>query len=136
MGNNYNSSQGYNNSNHIFSQRHNYDDMIQNNYSENYNNYNEIPPNYSYPGYYYGQGYQWSNFNFQLEKEQRRWTYDDKIRLQRGLKIIQNHLEKFYHPFYVSRIILMLKRKCNHEKSDEPLKKYFIQMNIGAMWPW
>jgi hypothetical protein len=106
------------------------------NYSGTYNNYNSIPSNYSYPGYFNSQGYPWSNFNFQLEKEQKRWTYDDQIRIQSILKILQNYLEKLYPPLYVSGIIFRLKRKCNDEKSDEPLKRYFIRKHIGYMWPW
>ena len=64
------------------------------NYSGTYNNYNEIPPNCSYPGYFYGQGYPWSNFNFQSEKEKKRWSCNDQIRIQRILKILKKYLEK------------------------------------------
>jgi hypothetical protein len=129
------SSQRYNNTNHIFRDSYNDGNMNQMDYSGQYNNYNNFAQNYSYHEYY-RQRYPWSNFNLQLEKEPKRWTYDDKIRLQRGLKILQNHLQSFYPPPFVSGIILMLRRKCNSEKSDEPLKKYFVQMNIGDRWPW
>ena len=110
--------------------------MNQINYPGNYHDYSKIPQNYSYPEYYFGQDYPGSNINLKQETEQKRWTYDDQLRLQRGLKILQNHLEKFYNNNYVSRMIFLIRRKCNREKSDEPLKKYFIQMNIGDMWPW
>ena len=107
------SSQGYNNSNRNFSHRNNYNEMNQINYSGNYNDCNQIPQNYSYPGYYFDIDYPWSNIYPKPEKEQKTWTCDDQLLLQRGLKILQNHLEKLYHPFYVSRFIFMLKRKCN-----------------------
>ena len=134
--NNHNSWQSYNNSDRIFSQRYNYDSMNQTNYSGQYKNYNNFSQNYSYPESYYDKGYPWSNFNLQPEKEQKRFSYDDQIQLQRALKILQNHLERFFPQQYVSGIIFMLNRRCNFEKSDEPLKKYFVQMNIGDMWPW
>ncbi|HJT85467.1 MAG TPA: hypothetical protein VJ697_13385 [Nitrososphaeraceae archaeon] len=133
--NNHISAERYNNRSHKLSHRYNCDGMNEINYSGTYNNYNEIPPNYSYPGYFNGQGYPWFNFNFQSEKEQKRWTYDDQIRIQSILKILQNYLEKIYHQFYVSRTIFRLKRKCNDEKSDELVKKFFIRKNIGYLWP-
>lgn len=134
--NNHDSWQRYENSDGIFEQRHNYDSINQINDSGQYRNFNNFPQNNPYPEYNYGQGYPWSNFNLQPEKEQKRWTYDDEIQLQRRLKILQNHLERFFPPLYVSGVIFMLKRRCSLEKSDEPLKKYFIQMNIGDMWSW
>ena len=63
--NNHIPAERFNNSSRNLSHRYNYDGMNEINYSGTYNNYNEIPPNCSYPGYFYGQGYPWSNFNFQ-----------------------------------------------------------------------
>lgn len=132
---NINSSQRYSNTDNIFKDRYNDGNMNQIDYSGQYGNYHNYPQNYSYPEYY-RQDYPWSNFNLPPEKESKKWTYDDQIRLQRGLKILQTHLESFYPQPCVSGIILMLRRRCNYEKSDEPLKKYFVQMNIGDKWPW
>jgi hypothetical protein len=84
-----------------------------------------------------GQFLPYSNFyHAPREIERKILTNDDKIRIQRALKILENYLLRFYPPFNVSRIIFYLNYRCRKEKSDEPLKEFLAQYNIGHLWPY
>ena len=96
-----------------------------------YNNFSNTYPN---PGYYNGEPYIYSNFN-SLFKEEKRLSVDDKMKIQKILKLLENYLEKFYPTSYVFPIIAWLRYRCLREKSDEPLKKYLVQNNMGHLWP-
>ena len=69
-----------------------------------------------------------------LFEEEKRFSVDDRIRIQKGLKILENHLEKIYPPTYVFQIISSINRLCILEKSDMPLKKFMTQNNLGHLW--
>lgn len=110
---------------------------INNNQNQHY--YNSFP-DINHDLYYNVESYQYpysnftnSNFESQLKKE-KRLSVDDKIKIQKGLKILENHLEKICKPVYIFRIIKLLNYRCLSEKSDEPLKKYLVQNNIGYLW--
>ncbi len=62
-------------------------------------------------------------------------TPNDKIRIQKVLKILENYLIGLYPPFYVFRIIFYLNYKCRKEKSDEPIKEFLVRNHIGHLWP-
>jgi hypothetical protein len=105
--------------------------MDYNGNSYSYNNFSNTYPN---PGYYNGQPYIYSNFNSQI-REEKSLSVDDKIRIQKVLKFVENYLEKFYPTSYVVPIISRLHYRCLREKSEEPLKKYLVQNNMGHLWP-
>lgn len=55
------------------------------------NNFSNTFPN---PGYYHGEHFLFSNFNSQSKKE-KRLNVDDRIKIQKVLKILENTLKKF-----------------------------------------
>lgn len=103
------------------------------NYKQNpyyHNNFYNYFPNH---GYYLDGSFP-SNFNSQT-KENRRLNVDDKIKIQKVLQILENHLYKIGIPiFFVSVIITWLNHRCFIEKSYEPLKKYLTDYNLGYLW--
>ena len=120
-----------NNNNNLWKKENNNISMDYNGNSYSYNNFSNTYPN---PGYYNGQPYIYSNFNSQF-KEEKRLSVDDKIKIQKVLKFLENYLEKFCPTSYVFQIISWLRYRCLREKSDEPLKKYLVQNNLGHLWP-
>ena len=81
--------------------------------------------------------YPYSNINSQYkeeEKEEKRLRIDDKIKIQKVLKNLENYLEKFCPSAFIFQIILWLRYQCLTQKSDEPLKKFLVQNNIGFLW--
>lgn len=107
----------------------NYMDYNGNSYC--YNNFSNIYPNH---GYYNSEPYIYSNYNF-LFKEVKTLSSDDKIKIQKVLKIVENYLESLYPKSNVFLIISWLRYRCLREKSDEPLKKYLVKNNMGHLWP-
>ena len=104
-----------------------------------YNNNNNLPNNSPY--YYYGydnntsSSYPYSNIDSRYkEEEKKRLSIDDKIKIQKILKNLENYLEKFYTRAFIFQIILWLRHQCFTQKSDEPLKKFLVQKNIGFLW--
>ena len=67
--------------------------------------------------------------------ETRTFNIDDKIRIQKILKNLENSLNKVYPKPAVSLIMKMLKDRCYREQSDEPLKRYLEKTNMGYLWP-
>ncbi|HEX6672906.1 MAG TPA: hypothetical protein VF084_11790 [Nitrososphaeraceae archaeon] len=120
-----------NNNNNLWKKENNNISMDYNGNSYSYNNFSNISPN---PGYYNGQPYIYSNFNSQFKKE-KRLSVDDKIKMQKVLKFLETYLETFYPISYVFKIITWLRYRCLREQSDEPLKKYLVQNNLGHLWP-
>lgn len=120
-----------NNNNNLWKKENNNISMDYNGNSYSYNNFSNIYPN---PGYYNGQPYIYSNFNSQFKKE-KRLSVDDKIKMQKVLKFLETYLETFYPISYVFKIITWLRYRCLREQSDEPLKKYLVQNNLGHLWP-
>ena len=72
------------------------------------------------------------NFTSQI-KENRKLNLDDEIKIQKGLKIIQNYLKNYPKP-YVAMRISELRSKCIRAQSDEPLKKYLVNGKRGDLW--
>lgn len=93
---------------------------------------NTFPNTFPNPGYYHGEHF--SNFN-SLSKEEKRLNVDDRIKIQKVLKILKNTLEKIYSTTYVVCTISWLHYRCLSEKSDEPIKKFLVQNNMGYLWP-
>ena len=48
---------------------------------------------------------------------------DDKIKIQKVLKFVENYLKRLYPKSNVFPIILWLRYRCLREKSDEPIEK-------------
>ena len=68
------------------------------------------------------------------KKKKKRLSIDDKIKIQKILKNLENYLEKFYTRAFIFQIISWLRYQCFTQKSDEPLKKFLVQNNIGFLW--
>ncbi|HEX2408832.1 MAG TPA: hypothetical protein VHJ38_16645 [Nitrososphaeraceae archaeon] len=108
-------------------------EMLQ--YNQSYYNNNNLPNNLPY--YYYGfdnniSSYPYSNINFQYneeekEKGEKRLSIDDKIRIQKVLKILEDYLEKLYPRWFIFQVLSWLHYQCRIQKSDEPLKKFLVQ---------
>jgi hypothetical protein len=56
--------------------------------------------------------------------------------MQKALEILRNCLEKRGFQGYVSQTIRYLHYRCVTEKSLDPLKKFFVNMYLGHMWPY
>lgn len=108
----------------------NIDDMNYNQRSHS-NNFSNTFPNHEY---YHGEPFLYSNFNSQ-SKEEKRLNVDDRIKIQKVLKILENTLVKIYPTAYVVWIISWLHYRCLSEKSDEPIKKFLVRNNMGYLWP-
>jgi hypothetical protein len=67
--------------------------------------------------------------------ETRTFSLDDKIRIQKKLKYLENILIKNLPKFIVIKRIKILKDQCYYEQSDEPLKRYIVEKNLGYLWP-
>lgn len=97
-----------------------------------YNNTLQPYP-YQYPYY---PSFTDPNFNSQSKLEKEEWSLDDKIKMQKALKILQDNLGKRYHPIYIPQIIRYLNYRCVNEKSIKPLKQFFFQAFLGHIWPY
>ena len=117
-----------------------YDNTKKDNINPEIGDYNSLPINIDSNNnlrnfvYSNDEVYLYPNFIPPLEKE-KRLNVDDRIRIQKGLKILESCLEKIYPPGFVFQIISWLRSCCRYEKSDEPLKNFFVQMNLGDRWP-
>ncbi len=117
------------------------------NYENNENNNNRYAMNHDKTYYHY------DNFNNRLPKsnyynyeptppyfiepekeEKKRLTPDDKLRIQKTLKNLENFLKQFFPSDYVFRIIAGLYDLCISLQSDRPLKRILIQNFIGHLW--
>ena len=79
--------------------------------------------------------YPYSNINSRYkEEEKKRLSIDDKIKIQKVLKNLENYLEKFYPSTFIFQIVSWLRYQCFTQKSDKPLKKFLVQNNIGFLW--
>ena len=96
-----------------------------------YDNFSNIYPS---PGYYNNEPYIYSNNNSPF-KEEKILSIDDKIKIQKVLKVVENYLERIYPKYNVFLIISRLHYRCLREKSDEPLKKFLVKNNMGHLWP-
>lgn len=109
-------------------------------YNQSYYNNNNLPNNLPY--YYYGfdnntASYPYSNINSQYEEEEqeeKKLSIDDKIKIQKILKNLENYLEKFYPRVFIFQILSWLRYQCLTKKSEEPLKRFLVQKNIGFLW--
>jgi|GEM_PF-2475003 len=109
----------------------NNNDMDYNGNSYCYNNFSNIYPSTEY---YNIEPYIYSNYN-SIFKEKKTLSSDDKIKIQKVLKSVENYLERFCPKSTVFPIISYLRYRCLREKSDEPLKKYLVKNNMGHIWP-
>jgi hypothetical protein len=106
-------------------------------YNQSYYNNNNLPNNSPY--YYYGfdnntSSDLYSNINSQYKEDKKRLSIDDKIKIQKVLKNLENYLKKYYPHMFIFRILSWLYYQCLTQKSDEPLKKFLVQKNIGFLW--
>ena len=85
---------------------------------------------YPYPNFFN------SNINSQPKIEKKEWTTNDRIKVQKALKILQNYLSKIYYPSYTYRMIKLLHDRCSSERSIEPLKQFFVSKYLGHLWPY
>ena len=120
-----------NNANNLKKTENNNNDMDYNGNSYYYDNFSNI---YPIPRYYNIEPYIYANYN-SLCKEEKILSIDDKIKIQKVLKVVENYLERIYPKYYVFLIISRLRHRCLREKSDEPLKKYLVKNNMGHLWP-
>jgi hypothetical protein len=106
-----------------------------NNYKKNPCYYDIFYTNFPNDGYYIHGSFPDLIFNSQTT-ENRELNDNDKIEIQKVLKILEDHLKKVGVPVtFVFGIITLLKRRCFSEKSDEPLKNFLITHNLGYLWP-
>lgn len=106
-----------------------------NKYTQNPHNYNNFSNDSSNYGYYNKEPFfSYSNFTSQI-KENRKLNLDDEIKIQKGLKIIENYLKNYPKP-YVAMRISELRSRCIRAQSDEPLKKYLVNGKRGDLWPY
>ncbi len=107
-------------------------------YNQPYYYNNNLPNNFPYCYGYYNNNtssYPYSNINSQYkEEEEKRLSIDDKLKIQKVLKNLENYLEKFYPRTFIFQILSWLRYRCLTQKSDEPLKKFLVQNNIGFLW--
>ena len=120
-----------NSANNLKKTENNYNDMDYNGNSYCCNNFSNIYPN---SGYNNSEPYIYSNYN-SLFKEEKTLSNDDKIKIQKVLKFVENYLKRLYPKSNVFPIISWLRYRCLREKSDEPLKKYLFKNNMGHLWP-
>ncbi len=92
-----------------------------------YNNFSNIYPN---PEYYNSEPYIYSNYN-SIFKEEKTLSSDDKIKIQKVLKFVENYLKRLYPKSYVFPIYHGYVIVAYARKSDEPLKKYLVKNNMG-----
>lgn len=108
-------------------------------YNQSYYNNNNLTNNLPY--YYYGfdnntASYPYSNINSQYEEEEqeeKKLSIDGKIKIQKILKNLENYLEKFYPRVFIFQILSWLRYQCLTKKSEEPLKRFLVQKNIGFL---
>ena len=106
-----------------------------NNYTQNPHYYNNFSNDFSnYGNYNSAPFFSYANFNSQI-KENRKLNLDDKIKIQTVLKTLENSLKNYPKP-YVAMTISWLRSRCFREQSDEPLKKYLVNSNMGDLWPY
>lgn len=120
-----------NSANNLKKTENNNNDMDYHGNSYCYNNFSNIYPS---PGYYNSEPYIYSNYN-SIFKEKKTLSSDDKIKIQKVLKSVENYLERLYPKSTVFQIISWLSYRCLREKSDEPLKNYLVKINMGHLWP-
>ena len=95
------------------------------------NNFSAYP---FYNGYNYTQSFPNPNIQSHI-KETKSFSVDDKIKIQKKLKIVENILKKNRPYYYVASRINMLRAQCYNEQSDEPLKRFIVKKNLGHLWP-
>ena len=66
--------------------------------------------------------------------ETRIFTVDDKLRIQKKLKKLEIILKRGYTKSMVFERIMLLKKQCYSEQSDEPIKRYVEKKNLGYLW--
>jgi hypothetical protein len=106
-------------------------------HNQSYYNNNNLPNNLPYYDYGFDNNtslYPYSNINSQYKEEEKRLSIDDKIKIQKVLKNLENYLKKFFPSTFIFQILSWLRYRCLTQKSDEPLKKFLVQNNIGFLW--
>jgi hypothetical protein len=93
------------------------------NYTQNPHDYNNFSNDSSNYGYYNNEPFfSYSNFTSQ-NKANSEFNVVVEIKIQKGLKIIENYLKNYPKP-YVAKRISELRSRCIRAQSDDPLKKY------------
>jgi hypothetical protein len=75
-----------------------------------------------------------SIFKYQFPIQRRRTTrrkklsIDDKIKIQKVLKNLENYLEKFSHRAFIFQILSWLRYQCFTQKSDKQLKNFLFKI--------
>jgi hypothetical protein len=111
----------------------NINEVINNENSYYYNNFSNTFPS---PADYIGKFDPYSNFNPSPLEKEKRLSLDDKIRIQKVLTILENHLKKIgYPPGHIFRLKTWLNYRCSSAKTDEPLKKFLVHRKLGYLWP-
>ncbi|HEX6646781.1 MAG TPA: hypothetical protein VF047_06345 [Nitrososphaeraceae archaeon] len=75
--------------------------------------------------------FSYSNFTSQ-NKENSEFNVDVEIKIQKGLKIIENYL-KNYPKTYVAKRISELRSRYIRAQSDKPMKKYLVNGRRGDL---
>jgi hypothetical protein len=99
-----------------------------------YSHTNNFPDPAFYNEYNNIQSFPYSPNNSDIT-ETRTLNIDDKIRIQKKLKILENSLNKVHTKSFVRSKMRELKDRCYREQSDEPLKRYLEKRNMGYLWP-
>lgn len=104
-----------------------------NNYTQNPHDYYNFSNDYSNYGYYNNEPFfSYSNFTSQ-NKENSEFNVDVEIKIQKGLKIIENYLKNYPKP-YVAKRIIELRSRYIRAQSDKPVKKYLVNGRRGDLW--
>jgi hypothetical protein len=111
--------------------------MNQMQYNQSFYINHNLPNNLPY--YYYGfdkntSSHLYSNINSQYKEGEKRLSNDDKIKIQKVLKNLENYLQKFYPHMFIFRVLSWLNYQCLTQKSDDPLKKFLVKNNMGFLW--
>jgi hypothetical protein len=113
-------------------------ELVENEKNDNLNqefkgDFNHVPYNNpsAYPFHYeYNNIQSFPNSHIKPHiSETRTFSLEDKLRIQKKLKNLENILIKGWPKFIVLNRIKMLKKQCYDVQSDEPLKRYLEKSN-------
>lgn len=103
--------------------------------------YYEKPHEYPYNTYNYSSNDLYNNRFYDdfepvpLDKKENKLTIHDMLRIQRGLKILINYLQRIYPNSVVVQQIYWLNYLCCTKKSIQPLRDFYQKKNLMHIWP-
>ena len=103
--------------------------------------YYENPSVYPYITYNYSSHDSYNNRFYDdfepvsPDKKEKKLTFHDVLRIQRGLKILINYLQRIYPNSVVYQQIYWLNYLCYTKKSIQPLRDFYQKKNLMYIWP-